>query len=66
MKKQLISVFAVKTASGVKIYRDKNKQSLFCNFDKFSARQPRRGQKTVVLNCWRWSLVWLPANIITN
>lgn len=27
----------------------------------YTSSKPRRKQKTMMLNCWRWRVVWLPA-----
>lgn len=40
-------------------YRDKACNTRFARWPWFSTSKPRHGSKVVVLNCWKWSAVWL-------
>lgn len=56
----LIPVYAEKTKDGVIIWRDENKEKHFATFyraDHF--KLPNKRNKTVMLNCCRWRLIWL-------
>lgn len=56
----LLPVYAEKSPEGVRIFRDEARTKPFCTFDRANhARVPDRRDKYVMLNCYRWRLVWL-------
>jgi hypothetical protein len=58
---RLITLHAQRNAdASVSIYRDAQRAALFVRIDKHNSARPRRGQKRITLNCYRWKLEWLP------
>jgi len=45
----------------VVIYRDKACTERVARWPWFFSGRPRRNSKTVVVNCWRFALEWVPA-----
>lgn len=43
------------------LYRDALCTERVAVFGWFLSSCPRRGQKEVIFNCWRWKLEWVPA-----
>ena len=41
------------------VYKDKGCTETKARFPWFHSHCPRRGQRAVMLNCWRWGLVWV-------
>jgi hypothetical protein len=44
----------------VRCYSDLECQNLKGIFSWWHTNKPCRGCRTVILNCWRWAVVWLP------
>lgn len=44
------------------LYRDALCTDCVSTWPWHNSNCPRRNSKTVVLNCWRWSLQWIPAD----
>lgn len=42
------------------IYQDRTCTQRKARFGWFQSSNPRRGQKTVTINRWRWAVEWLP------
>ena len=42
------------------LYKDANCTDRVATWPWHYSNCPRRNSKTVVLNCWRWKLQWLP------
>lgn len=42
----------------VVLYRDLAGTQFVARWSWYLSRRPRRGQKRVTLNCWRWELLW--------
>lgn len=40
------------------IYRDRNCTKVAARWPWYLSNCPRRSQKTVMLNCYRWNLAW--------
>ncbi len=56
----MLTVYAQKISNGVQIWRDANKNALFCQLSKHHhAKMPDKRNKQITLNCYRWNLVWL-------
>lgn len=49
-----------KSARDVQVYKDEACTVPFCRFGWDSASRPTKRNKRVTINCWFWSLVWLP------
>jgi len=47
-----------KTKKDTVIFHDKGMCRPFCRITWWS-KQPTRAQKTIILNCFRWQLVWI-------
>lgn len=45
----------------VSVYRDNG--TPFVKFEWWRKSKPRKGQRYVMLNCYRWEIVWLPGGV---
>lgn len=45
----------------VTVYRDNG--TPFVKFEWWRKSKPRKGQRYVMLNCYRWEIVWLPGGV---
>jgi hypothetical protein len=43
----------------VQIFDDRDAKRLYATFAHWNSRKPRQNQKSVVINCVRWELIWL-------
>lgn len=50
----------LKTATDVQLYYDRSCTRPAARF-RYGMQRPNRSSRTVVLNCWRYLLEWLPA-----
>lgn len=58
--KKYLSPALLKTATDVQLYYDRSCTRPAARF-RYGLRRPNRSSRTVVLNCWRYLIEWLPA-----
>lgn len=63
---QLLTLTAIKVKEISGLYKGYDRTELYQDGVLYatipaSAKQPRRGQKTVTINCFKWAVIW-PAN----
>lgn len=59
-KDQVLLKFDPKTnEKDIVIYRDSECKSVFCRFLWFKENKPNKTDKTIMLNCYLWELVWI-------
>jgi hypothetical protein len=62
----MLTVYARKALTGdkrrygVAVYRDAAATDLFVRFDWHRSDRPNKRRRWLMLNCYRWRLVWLP------
>lgn len=58
-----LTLYAERLENGdVAIYGDASKQTHRCTFARWRSDRPTRRNRWLMLNCYRWRLVWLGFN----
>lgn len=57
----MLTLYAEKQKDGsIKLFRDSEKKKIACHYPRLSKTKPRKNSKTVMFNCARWQINWLP------
>lgn len=56
--------FGLKKKLDTVIYKDRACTETYARWPWHYSSCPRRGQKRVTLNCWRWNLEWVCGNCV--